>query len=61
MPCLVDIPGRSALFRGETEEEWVRGRGKVAGGLGGEASVGMYCMREELEYGVRQIKKEKAK
>lgn len=32
MPYSVDMPGRPALFfLRETEEEWIQGRGEVAG------------------------------
>lgn len=31
MLCLVDIPGKPVLFRRETEEEWVEGRGLQLG------------------------------
>lgn len=50
MPCLVDIPWRSALLRKEMEEEWISwGDGKWREGLGQEEGrgtvLGMYKRR----------------
>lgn len=42
MPNCIDITERTACFRREMEEQWIRGGGEV-----GEATVRMYCIREE--------------
>ena len=52
MLCLVDIPGRSALFCREMDQQWVCGREELSEGTGGvegdEAMVRIYCMTEEI-------------
>jgi hypothetical protein len=51
MLCLVDIPGRSALFCREMDQQWVCGREELSEGTGGvegdEAMVRIYCMTED--------------
>jgi len=48
---LVDIPRRPALFRRETEEEWIWERGKVAAEMYGQLPLAWVAALYEMMQG----------